>query len=63
MGATAIYELDTEKDKDHQAIFERSQKVQEVSLQGHRDTITHLSFTLLNYGTKQQKCWVFYCLR
>ena len=37
MGATAIYELDTEKDKDHQAIFERSQKVQEVSPRGHRD--------------------------
>ncbi|XP_040291445.1 E3 ubiquitin-protein ligase RNF113A [Bufo bufo] len=29
MGATAIYELDTEKDKDAQAIFERSQKIQE----------------------------------
>lgn len=31
MGATAVYELDTEKDKDAQAIFERSQKIQEVS--------------------------------
>ncbi|CAJ0924876.1 unnamed protein product [Ranitomeya imitator] len=30
MGATATYELDTEKDKDAQAIFERSQKVQET---------------------------------
>lgn len=30
MGATATYELDTEKDKDAQAIFERSQKIQEV---------------------------------
>jgi len=30
MGATAVYELDTEKDKDAQAIFERSQKIQEV---------------------------------
>ncbi|XP_058862617.1 E3 ubiquitin-protein ligase RNF113A-like [Acipenser ruthenus] len=29
MGATAVYQLDTEKDKDAQAIFERSQKVQE----------------------------------
>ncbi|KAG2460498.1 R113A protein, partial [Polypterus senegalus] len=29
MGATAVYELDTEKDRDAQAIFERSQKVQE----------------------------------
>uniref|UniRef100_A0A8C5CNL9 Ring finger protein 113A n=1 Tax=Gadus morhua TaxID=8049 RepID=A0A8C5CNL9_GADMO len=36
MGATAIYELDTEKDKDHQAIFERSQKVQE-ELTGKED--------------------------
>jgi len=25
-----VYELDTEKDKDAQAIFERSQKIQEV---------------------------------
>lgn len=30
MGATATYELDTERDKDAQAIFERSQKIQEV---------------------------------
>lgn len=30
MGATAVYELDTEKEKDAQAIFERSQKIQEV---------------------------------
>ncbi|XP_075438417.1 E3 ubiquitin-protein ligase RNF113A-like, partial [Ascaphus truei] len=29
MGATATYDLDTEKDKDAQAIFERSQKIQE----------------------------------
>jgi len=32
MGATAVYELDTERDKDAQAIFERSQKLMEVSL-------------------------------
>ncbi|XP_075703087.1 E3 ubiquitin-protein ligase RNF113A [Rhinoderma darwinii] len=36
MGATAIYELDTEKDKDAQAIFERSQKVQE-EIKGKED--------------------------
>lgn len=30
MGATATYQLDTEKDNDAQAIFERSQKIQEV---------------------------------
>ncbi|XP_063281665.1 E3 ubiquitin-protein ligase RNF113A [Pelobates fuscus] len=36
MGATATYELDTEKDKDAQAIFERSQKVQE-ELKGRED--------------------------
>ncbi|TRY98965.1 hypothetical protein DNTS_001233 [Danionella cerebrum] len=30
MGATAVYQLDTERDKDAQAIFERSQKIQEV---------------------------------
>lgn len=30
MGATATYQLDTERDNDAQAIFERSQKVQEV---------------------------------
>lgn len=29
MGATAVYELDTEKERDAQAIFERSQKIQE----------------------------------
>uniref|UniRef100_A0A3Q0RGY2 Ring finger protein 113A n=1 Tax=Amphilophus citrinellus TaxID=61819 RepID=A0A3Q0RGY2_AMPCI len=29
MGATATYQLDTERDKDAQAIFERSQKIQE----------------------------------
>ncbi|XP_069094122.1 E3 ubiquitin-protein ligase RNF113A-like isoform X1 [Pleurodeles waltl] len=36
MGATAVYEMDTEKDKDAQAIFERSQKVQE-ELRGKDD--------------------------
>ncbi|XP_033926016.1 E3 ubiquitin-protein ligase RNF113A isoform X2 [Melopsittacus undulatus] len=36
MGATAVYELDTEKDKDAQAIFERSQKIQE-ELRGKED--------------------------
>ncbi|KAG8455971.1 hypothetical protein GDO86_001965 [Hymenochirus boettgeri] len=36
MGATATYELDTEKDKDAQAIFERSQQVQE-ELKGKED--------------------------
>lgn len=36
MGATAVYELDTEKDKDAQSIFERSQKVQE-ELTGKED--------------------------
>ncbi|XP_019522090.1 PREDICTED: RING finger protein 113A-like, partial [Hipposideros armiger] len=29
MGATAVYEMDTEKERDLQAIFERSQKIQE----------------------------------
>ncbi|XP_030077609.1 E3 ubiquitin-protein ligase RNF113A-like isoform X2 [Microcaecilia unicolor] len=36
MGATAVYELDTEKDKDAQAIFERSQKIQD-ELRGKDD--------------------------
>ncbi|XP_048347962.1 E3 ubiquitin-protein ligase RNF113A-like [Sphaerodactylus townsendi] len=36
MGATAIYELDTEKEKDAQAIFERSQQIQE-ELRGKED--------------------------
>uniref|UniRef100_A0A8B9L7F1 Ring finger protein 113A n=1 Tax=Astyanax mexicanus TaxID=7994 RepID=A0A8B9L7F1_ASTMX len=36
MGATAVYALDTEKDKDAQAIFERSQKIQE-ELTGKED--------------------------
>ncbi|XP_034990200.1 E3 ubiquitin-protein ligase RNF113A isoform X1 [Zootoca vivipara] len=36
MGATAIYELDTEKEKDAQAIFERSQQIQK-ELEGKED--------------------------
>ncbi|NXO74253.1 R113A protein, partial [Phainopepla nitens] len=36
MGATAVCELDTEKEKDAQAIFERSQKIQE-ELRGKED--------------------------
>ncbi|ETE60091.1 RING finger protein [Ophiophagus hannah] len=36
MGATAVYELDTEKDKDAQAIFERSQQIQK-ELEGKED--------------------------
>lgn len=41
MGATAVYEMDTEKDKDAQSIFERSQKIQEVKDELHRSTIQH----------------------
>ncbi|XP_044303365.1 E3 ubiquitin-protein ligase RNF113A isoform X3 [Varanus komodoensis] len=36
MGATAVYELDTEKEKDAQAIFERSQQIQK-ELRGKED--------------------------
>ncbi|NXI31558.1 R113A protein, partial [Sterrhoptilus dennistouni] len=36
MGATAVYELDTEKEKDAQAIFECSQKIQD-ELRGKED--------------------------
>ncbi|XP_062037340.1 E3 ubiquitin-protein ligase RNF113A-like [Lepus europaeus] len=36
MGATAVYELDTEKERDAQAIFERSRKIQEA-LRGQED--------------------------
>ncbi|XP_075385724.1 E3 ubiquitin-protein ligase RNF113A-like [Tenrec ecaudatus] len=36
MGATAVYQLDTEKELDAQAIFERSQKIQE-ELRGKED--------------------------
>ncbi|XP_074057383.1 E3 ubiquitin-protein ligase RNF113A [Macrotis lagotis] len=36
MGATAVYELDTEKEHDAQAIFERSQRIQE-QLRGKED--------------------------
>ncbi|XP_074134714.1 E3 ubiquitin-protein ligase RNF113A [Sminthopsis crassicaudata] len=36
MGATAVYELDTDKERDAQAIFERSQKIQE-ELRGKED--------------------------
>ncbi|NXQ52007.1 R113A protein, partial [Anthoscopus minutus] len=41
MGATAVYELDTEKEKDAQAIFERSQKVQEEMRGKEDDNIYH----------------------
>lgn len=44
MGATATYELDTERDNDAQAIFERSQKIQEV---GHERDVE----------TKTEPCW------
>ncbi|XP_004586120.2 E3 ubiquitin-protein ligase RNF113A-like isoform X2 [Ochotona princeps] len=36
MGATAMFELDTEKERDAQAIFERSQRIQE-ELRGKED--------------------------
>ncbi|XP_008584425.1 PREDICTED: RING finger protein 113A-like [Galeopterus variegatus] len=36
MGATAVYQLDTDKERDAQAIFERSQKIQE-ELRGKED--------------------------
>ncbi|XP_055437329.1 E3 ubiquitin-protein ligase RNF113A-like [Bubalus kerabau] len=36
MGATAVYELDTEKERDAQAIFERSRKIRE-ELRGKED--------------------------
>lgn len=36
MGATAVYALDTDKERDAQAIFERSQKIQE-QLRGRED--------------------------
>ena len=32
MGATRTYEFDTERDKDAQAVFERSQQVHQVKL-------------------------------
>lgn len=34
IGAAAVYELDTEKERDAQAIFERSWKIREVERQG-----------------------------
>ncbi|NXF95206.1 R113A protein, partial [Eubucco bourcierii] len=40
-GATAAYELDTEKEKDAQAIFERSQKIQEERRGKDDDKIYH----------------------
>ncbi|GCB76656.1 hypothetical protein scyTo_0020495 [Scyliorhinus torazame] len=43
MGATAVYQLDTEKDKDMQAIFERSQKIQE-ELKGKDDEKIYRGF-------------------
>lgn len=47
MGATATYQLDTERDKDAQAIFERSQKVQEVRYDGQQfpqETLKNTSY-------------------
>lgn len=43
MGATATYQLDTERDNDAQAIFERSQKIQEVRHQGEAGTTADTS--------------------
>ena len=38
MGATKIYELDTAKDRDAQAVFERGEKLQEDLKSGEADT-------------------------
>lgn len=51
MGATATYQLDTERDNDAQAIFERSQKIQEVRHWGSlsnwkHSTVAEMSFLL-----------------
>ena len=37
MGATKTYELDTEKDRDAQAVFERGEKLQEELKSGTAD--------------------------
>ena len=37
MGATKVYELDTEKDRDAQAVFERGEKLQEELKSGEAD--------------------------
>ena len=38
MGATKIYELDTAKDRDAQAVFERGEKLQEELKSGKADS-------------------------
>ena len=38
MGATKIYELDTAKDRDAQAVFERGEKLQEELKSGAADS-------------------------
>ena len=43
MGATATYELDTEKDKDSQSVFERAQKINEVFMAKQCDKNEHLN--------------------
>lgn len=42
MGATRVFELDTDKDRDAQAVFERAQKLQEELKSGEvSDKIYH----------------------
>uniref|UniRef100_UPI00358F1EBB E3 ubiquitin-protein ligase RNF113A-like n=1 Tax=Myxine glutinosa TaxID=7769 RepID=UPI00358F1EBB len=48
MGATATYQLDTEKERDAQAIFERSQIIQEVG-EPKRKEIDHVYRGINNY--------------
>lgn len=67
MGATAVYELDTEKEKDAQAIFERSQKIQEVGepflceelVLGSRSACALLIPQFLSGNTRSQECKEF----
>lgn len=51
MGATATYQLDTERDNDAQAIFERSQKIQEVRRQTDAGTTGQISTKSLRIDT------------
>lgn len=48
MGATATYELDTERDNDAQAIFERSQKIQEVPGNIPNGTFLQIVYNLIH---------------
>ena len=66
MGATRTYELDTEHDKDAQAVFERSQKINEVKCQcltGRGFLISPYFLDLCKASANVQGIFILFCFR